>query len=146
MQEPREELLTIVTNVNADTKDRKMAALQILKLYPELKEYRFCTKCGKSAEKFKKTYDGLHGVEFTNLKEAITSIIIYYAHPYSSYERGTNEKTNSLLRRFFPKGKSLEGISNEIVQRVAYYINHLPRKVLNYTYSDDLFNQNVNNL
>lgn len=61
MQESREELLTIVTNVNADTKDRKMAALQILKLYPELKEYRFCTKCGKSAEKFKKTYDGLHG-------------------------------------------------------------------------------------
>lgn len=54
MQESREELLTIVTNVNADTKDRKMAALQILKLYPELKEYRFCTKCGKSAEKFKK--------------------------------------------------------------------------------------------
>lgn len=33
----------------------------ILKLYPELKEYRFCSKCGESAEKFKITYDGLHG-------------------------------------------------------------------------------------
>ena len=101
---------------------------------------------GKKARKIFKSITADNGVEFTNLKEAITSIIIYYAHPYSSYERGTNEKTNSLLRRFFPKGKSLEGISNEIVQRVAYYINHLPRKVLNYTYSDDLFNQNVNNL
>lgn len=61
MQESREELLKIVTNVNANPKDRKMAALRILELYPELKEYRFCPKCGETAEKFKTTYDGLHG-------------------------------------------------------------------------------------
>lgn len=126
-------LITVIIP-NKTEESVKRAIRQIYKQY------------GKKAKKIFKSITADNGVEFSNLKEAISSIIIYYAHPYSSYERGTNEKTNSLLRKFFPKGKSLEGVSNEIVQRAADYINHLPRKILNYTYSEDLFNQNVNNL
>ena len=50
-----------------------------------------------------------NGSEFAALPEQLPETTIYYAHPYSSYERGLNEKQNSLIRRFFPKGRSLDG-------------------------------------
>ena len=40
---------------------------------------------------------------------------VYFTHPYSSFERGTNEKQNSLLRRFFPKNKSLENTQKKML-------------------------------
>jgi IS30 family transposase len=57
---------------------------------------------------------------------------VYYAHPYSSFERGTNENWNGIVRRFIPKGSSFEGLKGEITDRIAYYINTLPRKRFGY--------------
>lgn len=71
---------------------------------------------------------------------------IYYAHPYSSFERGTNEKQNSLLRRFFPKGKRIDDVSDEAILKVQDWINNLPRKIFDYSSSNDLFSGFVNNL
>ena len=57
-----------------------------------------------------------NGSEFVDLGRYLPkSTKVYYAHQYSSYERGTNEKQNSLVRRFFPKGKSLDNITDEQV-------------------------------
>ena len=54
------------------------------------------------------------GSEFVDLgKHLPKSTKVYYAHPYSSYERGTNEKQNSLIRIFFPKDRSFGAISDE---------------------------------
>lgn len=55
-------------------------------------------------------------------------IDIYFAHPYSSFERGSNENTNGLLRRFFPKKTDWDKVSEEEIARAEYLINTRPRK------------------
>ncbi len=74
-----------------------------------------------------------NGSEFASLSEALQGLSdIYFAHPYSSWERGTNEKHNGILRRFIPKGKSLKDYSDDQIKQITHWMNHLPRKVLNY--------------
>lgn len=96
----------------------------------------------KYAEKFPRIFRSItcdNGSEFASLPQQLPDTPIYYAHPYSAYERGTNEKQNSLVRRFFPKGKSLDGVSEEAIKHVEDWINHLPRKMFHYTSSEELF-------
>lgn len=80
-----------------------------------------------------------NGSEFASLPQQLPDTPIYYAHPYSAYERGTNEKQNALVRRFFPKGRSFDEVSDETIQRVEDWINHLPRKLFQYASSEQLF-------
>ena len=80
-----------------------------------------------------------NGSEFTSLPQLLPSTPIYYAHPYSAYERGLNEKQNSLIRRFFPKGRSLDGVSPDAIQRVQDWINRMPRKSFSYASATELF-------
>jgi IS30 family transposase len=95
-------------------------------------------------EKFETVFKSItsdNGSEFVDLGRYLPkSTKVYYAHPYSSYERGTNEKQNSLVRRFFPKGKSFDNITDEQVAFVEHWINNLPRKIFNYHCSDFIFN------
>lgn len=62
----------------------------------------------------------------------IPALTIYFAHPHSPWERGTNEHTNGLLRRYFPKGEKHDTITNAHVSEVVWMINHRPRKSLNW--------------
>ena len=96
---------------------------------------------GESFETVFKSITGdNNGSEFVDLGRYLPkSTKVYYAHPYSSYERGTNEKKNSLVRRFFPKGKSLDNITDEQVAFVESWINNLPRKIFNYNSFDFVF-------
>lgn len=57
---------------------------------------------------------------------------IYFAHPYSAWERGSNENFNGLVRRFIPKGKDLFNYTQQDLNRIASIINAMPRKVLGY--------------
>lgn len=56
------------------------------------------------------------------------SMKVYFAHAYSSYERGSNENLNGLIRRFFPKKTDFSKVSDEDVMRAEYLINSRPRK------------------
>lgn len=60
--------------------------------------------------------------------EADTGAKVYLAHPYSSWERGTNENTNGLVRRYFPKGTDFALVSDEEIAAVEYALNTRPRK------------------
>ena len=80
-----------------------------------------------------------NGSEFAALPQLLPDTAIYYAHPYSAYERGLNEKQNSLVRRFFPKGRSLDGVSPDAVQRVQDWINRFPRKDFGFASADEIF-------
>ena len=80
-----------------------------------------------------------NGSEFAALPALLPKTKIYYAHPYSAWERGTNEKQNSLIRRFIPKGRSFEQVSEETILRIQNWINNLPRKIFGYLSADQLF-------
>ena len=67
----------------------------------------------------------------------------YYAHPYSSFERGTNENWNGIVRRFIPKGKSFEHLTETDLQRINHYINTLPRKRFGYKTPLDLWKTEI---
>lgn len=99
---------------------------------------------GDKAKDIFKSITADNGSEFASLAESVPFADIYFAHPYSSFERGTNEKQNSLLRRFFPKGKSLENVSDQAIQAAEDWINNLPRKIFDYSCSNELFQQFVN--
>ncbi len=64
---------------------------------------------------------------------------IYFAHPYSSWERGLNENTNGLIRQFFKKGSCFEGISNKDVRTVEELLNNRPRKSLGYNTPNEIY-------
>jgi IS30 family transposase len=64
---------------------------------------------------------------------------IYFAHPYSSWERGLNENTNGLIRQYFTKGSSFETITDKEVERVMNKLNHRPRKTLNFKTPHEVF-------
>ena len=64
---------------------------------------------------------------------------VYFAHPYSSWERGLNENTNGLIRQYFPKGSSFETITDKEVAFVMHRLNNRPRKGLNYRTPHEVF-------
>lgn len=85
------------------------------------------------------TYD--NGVEFSyhDLITLDTKITIYFAFPHHSWERGTNENTNGLLRQYFPK-KSLHGkITESDIKLIEDKLNNRPRKRLNYLTPYEVF-------
>ena len=91
------------------------------------------------------TYD--NGMEMANHKWLAnkTGMNIYFANPYSSWERGTNENTNGLIRRFFPKGTDFNKITIEQLKQAQLALNNRPRKVLGYKTPGEIMNQEINN-
>lgn len=74
------------------------------------------------------------GSEFSDhrLIENKTGLDIYFAHPYSAFERGTNENTNGLIRQYIPKRTAFAEVTPYEVQKIEWLLNHRPRKKLNY--------------
>ena len=66
---------------------------------------------------------------------------VYFANPYSSWERGSNENTNGLIRRFFPKGTDFNNISKEELEIVQNKINNRPKKILGFRTPKEVKNQ-----
>jgi transposase, IS30 family len=89
--------------------------------------------------KFKSiTFD--NGVEFLDWESLEISIlepgkkrtITYFAHAYSSWERGSNEVQNRMIRRFIPKGTNIADVSRQEIKRIENWMNNYPRKKLGY--------------
>jgi transposase, IS30 family len=86
------------------------------------------------------TYDnGLENSEHEVLNDdfAMTS---YFCQPYHSWEKGTVENTNGLIRRFIPKRTKLESVTTERVQQIENWLNDRPRKCLKFKTSGEAFN------
>ena len=103
----------------------------------------------KFYNKFKTiTFD--NGVEFRNWKSLEKSydkrrkmprIQVYYAHPYRSGERGSNENANRLIRRFIPKGIDITLISEEFIQYIENWINNYPRAMFEYKSTNEIISE-----
>ncbi len=76
-----------------------------------------------------------NGTENTNHEHITRSlgIKVYFCHPYHSWEKGTNENTNGLVRRYLPRGTSLQNVTQEDIDDIAWELNNRPRKVLNFS-------------
>lgn len=88
------------------------------------------------------TYD--NGKEFA-LHEMIDAVLGtrgYFAHPYSSWERGLNENTNGLIRQYFPKRTNFDEISDSEIALVQDKLNRRPRKCLDRKTPNSIFLSN----
>lgn len=103
----------------------------------------------KHKYKFKQMFKSItmdNGCEFVN-QEAIEKSVLtkkkrttaYYAHPYSSWERGSNENANKIIRRFIPKGSNIGKYKDKEIKRIEYWINNYPRKILKYKTSMEVY-------
>lgn len=70
-----------------------------------------------------------------------TGMRVYFANPYSPWERGSNEQTNGLIRRYFPKGTDFSKVPFKEIKRVVDKINHRPRKCLDYQSPHEVFSK-----
>lgn len=86
------------------------------------------------------TYD--NGVQFAEHEtlERDLKLPVYFAYPYHSWERGTNENTNGLLRQFLPKRSSFAGLQQRTLDGYVKLINTRPRKRLDYRTPEEVFN------
>lgn len=82
-----------------------------------------------------------NGKEFAKHQEIaeILSAAFYFAHPYSSWERGANENMNGLVRQYFPKDCELKTITDKEIQIVMHRLNNRPRKCLGYLTPNEVF-------
>lgn len=82
-----------------------------------------------------------NGAEFARFREVeeATNVEVYFAHPRSPWERGTNENTNGKLRFFFPKPTDFNAVSQTELDEALYLLNTRPRKCLGWLSPYDVF-------
>jgi transposase, IS30 family len=88
----------------------------------------------KVPDQFRKTMTLDNGTEFARFgeMERALNLRVYFAEPYNSNQRATNENTNGLLRQYFPKGTDFRAVSHQRVAKVQQRLNNRPRKCLGY--------------
>jgi len=82
---------------------------------------------------------------YANL-EATHGLQVYFADPYSSWQRGSNENANGLLREFLPKGTDLARVEEEYLAHSIDLINHRPRKCLGWRTAHESFSEELSHL
>lgn len=93
------------------------------------------------SKKFRETFktitcdNGCENLDFEGIERSVLTkkarTKVYYAHPYSAWERGTNENANKLIRRFIPKGADIGEFSHERIKMIEHWINNYPRRIFN---------------
>lgn len=134
----RHELMFLVPNGTTDSVLRVMNGLE--------------RKLG--AETFRSVFKTItvdNGVEFADCAGMEKSCLrsgertrMYYCHPYSSYERGSNENANRLIRRWLPKGTSFKDLTRATVKEIQDWINGYPREILGFFSAGRLFHDWLN--
>lgn len=110
---------------------------------------RFLNKLEKRFGKdFKKIFKSItvdNGSEFSDVRGMEKSIFngkrtdVYYCHPYSSWERGSNERMNREIRRKIPKGSNIAKFTPAEIKAIQDWVNNYPREIFGYATSEELF-------
>lgn len=89
------------------------------------------------------TFD--NGREFTNHQNIAKALKaqIYFANPYSPWERGLNENTNGLIRQFIPKSQNIKELDKKFIKSIQFNLNHRPRKTLNFLSPIQFYKKNA---
>ncbi len=91
------------------------------------------------------TDNGSEFAELSNL-EKVSNTLVYYAHPYTSCDKGTVERHNGLIRRFIPKGSYINKYSLQDIINIETWCNSLPRKILAYHTPDEIFERELDHI
>lgn len=136
-------LLTIVERQTRNAIVRQIASKTAEAVMNELRTIR--SFFGNLFNQVFKSITGDNGSEFADLStlENDTNTKVYFTHPYSSFEKGTNERHNGLIRRFIPKGKCMKDYSLDDIAFIEEWMNTLPRKILGYKTPEDVFEQQL---
>lgn len=120
---------------------RKSLYLKIIKLENKSKDEVFQKLVPTIQNMELKTISADNGTEWHGFRdiEKSTKIKFYFAKPYHSWERGSNENTNGLIRQYIPKGTSMENISQEQCDLIAQKLNQRPRKILDMNCPDSCY-------
>ena len=86
------------------------------------------------------TYDRGSEMARHKLFSERTNMKVYFADPYSPWQRGTNENTNGLIRQYFPRGMSFRNVTVDEIKHVQDLLNGRPRKALNFKTPYEAFN------
>lgn len=91
------------------------------------------------SKKFRETFktitcdNGCENLDYDGIEQSVLTkqrrTKVYYAHPYSAWERGSNENANKLIRRFIPKGTDIGEFSHERIEMIEQWINNYPRRL-----------------
>lgn len=108
-------------------------------------------KWGENFHKIFKTITVDNGTEFSDcagmerscLKLNAQRTKLYYCHPYSSWERGSNENLNKMIRRWIPKGTNFDSKTSGEIISIQEWMNHYPRRIFGYRSSAELFEQEL---
>lgn len=108
-------------------------------------------KWGAMFKEVFKTITVDNGSEFAYCEELERSILnegeqrtkMYYCHPYSSWERGTNEVTNKMVRRKVPKGTNFDDKTDEEIAAIEDWVNNYPRRIHGYHSARELFEEEI---
>lgn len=106
------------------------------------------------ADMFKRVFKTItvdNGSEFADAEGLQRSVLnkgekrtqVYYCHPYSSWERGTNEVTNKMVRRKVPKGTNFDGKTDEEIKSIESWVNNYPRRIHGYHSAKELFDEEI---
>ena len=106
---------------------------EVLRVLRELRQ-----EFGEDFGKLFKAITCDNGCEFAAAKEMEQFAPIYYCHPYSSWERGSNENQNKLIRRFCKKGKSMARVTADHAVYISLWMNNYPRRLLGWQRPADL--------
>lgn len=104
---------------------------------------------GKRFSKIFRSITVDNGVEFSDcsgMEESIfggTRTMLYYCHPYTSCERGTNERLNRDIRKIFPKGTDFAKVTDKQVKRCEDWVNHYPRELFDFGNSAERFEEEL---
>ncbi|MCA6392816.1 MAG: IS30 family transposase [Cytophagales bacterium] len=86
--------------------------------------------------------NGKEFAKFERIAEALEALF-FFAHPYHSWERGSNENTNGLIRQYLPKSMGFEYLTQEDCQKIMDKLNNRPRKVLGFRTPAEVFFSNT---
>jgi len=129
------------TRTNRIFKMKRKTQEEVLKVLDKLER--------KYKKKFKEIFKSItmdNGCEFVNQQLIERSLhskeprtVAYYAHPFSSWERGSNENANKIIRRFIPKGSDINKYTEKEIKRIENWINNYPRRILGYKSAKEMY-------
>ena len=90
-------------------------------------------------------FSDYEGIERSSTGEGKRTTL-YFCHPYSSYERGSNENQNKMIRRHYPKGYDFTAVTPADIRKLEKWINDYPRGIFNYYSSSELYEACLNSL